>query len=488
MGDWGRISELFEQARPLAPTERERLLAQAAELDPAAAAEARAMLAAHDRAGTFLETPAWQALPELLMEDAGPSMTGSRLGPYRVQEEIGRGGMGVVYAAEDDRLGRMVALKVLSPAYRDDPGARERLSQEARAAATLSHPHIATVYALEDLEGHLFIVSELVRGSTLRQTLAAGALPKDVLIETARQIAEALEIAHAHGIVHRDLKPENVLVDAHGQIKVVDFGIARGLTPTSGANLALTLTGAVLGTPGYMAPEQLRGVPVDARADVFAFGVMTYELATGAHPFGGSDPAAVIERLVADAPALSRTIDPPALDTVVRRCLRGDPADRYASGSALAAAIRSIDASAPTPVATRPLPRSAWWWQFHQIAVAAITVAAITHVGLNKGWLGAAGSIAFLLMLVLATISTTLRLHLWFVSLVHPAMLAALRARMLKWIATSETLFVAALLGCVSVLAGLHDLLAAHLLVTALLLALSLFVIEPATTRASLAV
>ena len=486
MADWARISDLFERARPLAPTDREQLLAQAAELDPDAAVEVRAMLAGHDRAGTFLETPAWRAMPELLMDDTGPSMTGSRIGSYQINEEIGRGGMGVVYAAEDVRLGRMVALKLLSPAYRDDPVARRRLSLEARAAATLSHPHIATVYALEDLEGHLFIVSELVRGSTLRQKLASGALPSDVLVETVTQVAEALEAAHAHGIVHRDLKPENVLVDGHGRIKVVDFGIARGVTP--GAAGALTLAGAVLGTPGYMAPEQLRGVAVDARADVFAFGVMALELATGAHPFGGSDPAAVIERLVSDDPPLSRSIDPPGLDAVVRRCLRGDPADRYSSGSELLVAIRSIAQTPSSLSSARPLPKSAWWWQFHQIAVAAITVAAITHVGFNKEWLGAPGSVVFLLMLVLATISTTLRLHLWFVSLVHPGMLAVIRARVLRWIVASETLFVAGLLGCVLILAGAHDLIAAHLLVTALLIALSLLVIEPATTRASLAV
>lgn len=488
MVDWPRISDLFERARPLAPTEREQLLAQAAELDPETAAEARAMLAAHDRAGGFLEAPAWQTMPELLIDDAAPSMTGSRIGPYHVHEEIGRGGMGIVYAAEDVRLGRMVALKLLSPAFRDDPIARERLSLEARAAATLSHPHIATVYALEELGGHLFIVSELVRGSTLRQTLASGALPRAVLVDTVRQIAEALEAAHTHGIVHRDLKPENVLVDGHGRIKVVDFGIARGMTPRPGADAALTLTGAVLGTPGYMAPEQLRGMPVDARADVFAFGVMAFELATGAHPFGGSDPAALIERLVSDDPPLSRALEPHGLDGVVRRCLRGDPADRYSSGSELAVAIRSINETPSSPDADRPRTKSAWWWQFHQIAVAAITVAAITHIGIHKAWLGSPGSVVFLGMLVVATISTTLRLHLWFVSLVHPGMLALVRARVLRWIAASETVFVAALLGCVSVLAGSHDLIAAHLLVSALLLALSLLVIEPATTRGSLAV
>ena len=487
MSDWGYVSELFDRALALGPAEREALLQREAAANHDAAAEVRALLAAHDRAGTFLETPVWQAMPELLAPDAGPSLTGRRIGPYEVREEIGRGGMGVVYAAEDVRLGRVVALKVLSSVYSDDPTARERLSQEARAAATLSHPRIATVHALEDIDGHLFIVSELVRGSTLRHVLASGALPRDRLLHTVTQIAEALEAAHARGIVHRDLKPENVLVDGDGQIKVVDFGIARSLTPAPGLSAALTLTGAVLGTPGYMAPEQLRGLPVDARADVFAFGIIAYELSTGAHPFGGSDPASLVERLVSDNPPLSRAIDPPELDAVVRRCLRGDPAGRFASGAELATALRAIDLTAPR-AGLRPLAQSAWWWQFHQVAVTLITILAITHVGFNKEWLGQNGSLVFLTMLVLATISTTLRLHMWFVSLVHPPMLRGLRERVLKWIAWSEAAFIIGCLGCVAALVGRHDLIAAHLVVTALLLALSLIVIEPATTRAALAV
>ena len=309
--------------------------------------EVRDMLRAHDRSAAFLEEPAWAAAPELLSESAVEnSLTGRRIGPYEVREEVGRGGMGVVYAAEDVRLRRVVALKMLPPAYSRDAVARERLSREARAAAALSHPGIATIYALEDIDGDLFIASELVRGTTLRSALAAGALPRARLIDTLTQIAEALAAAHRHGIVHRDLKPENVLCTPEGRVKIVDFGIARHLTVPD-ANAGLTLTGAQLGTPGYMAPEQLRGRPIDARADIFAFGVMAYELATGAHPFGGSDPAALLERLVSDDPPLSRPIDPAGLDRIVRTCLRGDPAGRYASGLDLLDALRSLDAAEP---------------------------------------------------------------------------------------------------------------------------------------------
>jgi serine/threonine protein kinase len=413
-------------------------------------------------------------------------LTGRRIGPYQVREEVGRGGMGVVYAAQDERLGRLVALKMLPPAYSRDAVARERLSREARAAAALSHPAIATVYALEEIDGDLFIASELVDGATLRTGLASGPLDKTRLIETVMQIAEALDAAHRHGIIHRDLKPENVLCASDGRIKVVDFGIARSVTPVARRGAGLTLTGSRLGTPGYMAPEQLRGQPIDARADVFAFGVMSYELATGSHPFGGSDPAALLERLVSDDPPLSRPIDPPALDAIIRKCLRGDPAGRYPSCSELLAALRAAQGGTAIATPTNPSPATAWWWKFHQVAVASLTIAAVIVVGIHRRWIDPYGSAAFLAVLVLATISTTLRLHMWFASQVHPATLPALRARVLRWVVVCETLLLSLLMAIGVAFAGPHDGSAAYMVVTALLLLLSLMVIEPATTRASL--
>jgi len=489
--DWRRISAIFEQALTLDADGRERLLAQEEASHPGIATELRAMLRAHDRADNFLEHPAWIASPELLAEGPESTLTGRRIGPYEVGEEVGRGGMGVVYAACDGRLGRDVALKMLPVAFSQDARARERLAREARAAAALSHPSIATIYALEEIDGDLYISSELVRGSTLRTALASGPLPRHQLSFVLMQIADALEAAHRQGIVHRDLKPENVLVASGGRVKVVDFGIARNITPMDEARVALTLTGTHLGTPGYMAPEQLRGQPVDARADIFAFGVMAYELATGSHPFGGSDPASLVERLVSDTSPLARPIEPPGLDAIVRRCLRGNPADRFASGMELAEALRALPPATGAVRATVEESRttlldSAWWWQFHQVAVAVITIAAVVHIGVHKDWIGRYGSAAFIGVLVLATVSTTLRLHLWFVSLVHPATLASIRARVLKWIVGAESVFLTGLIGIALVLAGPHDGIAAHLVVTGLLMLLSLIVIEPATTRASL--
>ena len=484
---WQRITSVFDEALALDQAGRERLLAREEAADPRVAAEVRALLRAHDSADGFLEEPVWARSPELLSDSLDAPLTGRRLGPYQVREQVGRGGMGVVYAAEDQRLGRVVALKLLPPAFSRDAVARERLAREARAAAALSHPSIATVYALEEFDGDLFIASELVSGPTLRARLASGAMPRERLIDTLVQIAEALDAAHAHGIVHRDLKPENVLCAADGRVKVVDFGIARHVTPMPDAQAGLTLTGARLGTPGYMAPEQLRGQPADARADIFAFGVMAYELATGTHPFGGSDPAALLERLVSDDPPLSRPIDPPGLDAIVRRCLRGDPASRFASGGELLRALRALGGGAARLDADRPaLLGNAWWWKFHQVAVSALTIAAVIVVGFKKGWVDPYGAEVFLAVLVFATVSTTLRLHMWFVSQVHPASLPSLRRRVLRWVIVCESILLTLLMAFGIAIAGPHSAIAAQFVVTALLLLLSLMVIEPATTRASL--
>ena len=485
--DWPRVTALFERAVALDAAARERLLADLTATDPDVVAEVRAMLRAHDTSAGFLEDPVWVKNPELLSETPEAPLTGRRVGPYQVREEVGRGGMGVVYAAEDERLGRVVALKMLPPSFSRNAVARERLAREARAAAALSHPAIATIYALEEIEGNLFISSELVHGDTLRAVLSSGALPRERLLDVLLQIAGALEAAHRQGIVHRDLKPENVLYGTDGRVKIVDFGIARHLTPVPDARAGLTLTGSQLGTPGYMAPEQLRGRAIDASADVFAFGVMAYELATGTHPFGGSDPAALLERLVSDDPPLSRRIDPPGLDAIIRMCLRGEPSARYRSGAELSEALRALSTKAPVAAAAPPIPAGgAWWWKFHQMAIGLLSAGAVLLLGLKKDYLAPYGSVIFLIVLVLGTITTTLRVHLWFVAQVQPATLLHVRARVLRALVVLESLFATVLLAIGIALSGTHDATAAELVIVALLIALSLIVIEPATTRASL--
>ena len=254
------------------------------------------LLASHASSGGFLEVPAWGVAPELMFSEETVTLAGRMVGPYRVLNEIGRGGMGIVYAAEDTRLDRRVALKALPPDYSADTARRERLRREARAAASLTHPSIATIYALEEIDGTLYIVSELVQGHTLRDELRGGPLRPPQLQSTLLQIAEALSAAHAQGIVHRDLKPENIMRAADGRVKVLDFGLARAAAPDGRTMTRLTEAGNAPGTPGYMAPEQLSGGTIDARTDVFAFGVLIAELATGEHPFG-PDTAAMMKRM-----------------------------------------------------------------------------------------------------------------------------------------------------------------------------------------------
>jgi Protein tyrosine and serine/threonine kinase len=234
-----------------------------------------------------------------------------------------------------------------------------------------------------------------------------------------------------------------------------------------------------------MAPEQLRGETLDARADVFAFGVMACELATGAHPFGGNDPAALVERMVSDALIVSTHLTTSGLDAVVRRCLQGSRENRYANGGELSAALRAAIAGAPAaPSAAAKM--TLWWWQFHQVAVALLCGAVLIPMWLSRPW-NSWGSAAFLATLVLVTISTALRLHLWFVSHVHQSGFPIQRARLLPWIVAIEALLVVLLTAVAIALSGRHDPVAAWFVVTALLLVVSIVVIEPATTRAALA-
>ena len=275
-------------------------------------------------------------------EAGGAGLTaGRRLGPYRIIRKLGEGGMGVVHLAEDTRLGRRVAIKALPPRFTRDERRRRRLRREARAAASLTHPGIATVHALEEFDGALCIVSEYVAGETLRQELAAGPLPPADLLDTAIAIARALAAAHEGNVLHRDLKPENVIrvrdtgIEDAG-VKIVDFGLARFGDPEAAAASATQLTapGAMLGTPGYMAPEQIRGEPVDFRADIFAFGVLLFELATGSHPFTSATPVSTVARVLEATPPDLRQLAPAcpaALAAVIRRCLQKDPAQRYAA-------------------------------------------------------------------------------------------------------------------------------------------------------------
>ena len=271
---WQLLKELFEAAYEKSPAERAAFLDNSCSGDPSLKKEVEALLASYTR-GSFLEKPAHEAVPELFDNEAAETLTGSQLGPYEVGSEIGRGGMGIVYLARDTRLDRPVAIKMLAPQYTRDAQQRERLKREARAAARLSHPSIATVYSLEEFDDSVCIVSEYIQGPTLCQIMSEGRLPFDQVLDIAIQIARGLVAAHEEGIVHRDLKPENVIRTESGIVKILDFGLAR-VEPKEGAdaNPRLTQSGVFLGTPAYASPEQLLGFGVDRNTDIFSFGII----------------------------------------------------------------------------------------------------------------------------------------------------------------------------------------------------------------------
>jgi len=306
-------------------------------------------------------------------------IAGQRLGPYEIVSALGAGGMGEVYRARDTKLNRDVAIKVLLPAVANDPDRLARFSREAQVLASLNHPNIAHVHGLEESIGVTALVMELVEGEDLSQRIARGAIPIDEVLPIARQIAEALEAAHDHGIIHRDLKPANIKVRADGTVKVLDFGLAKAIDPTRGSSadamnsptLSMhgTQAGIILGTAAYMAPEQAKGKAVDKRADVWAFGVVLYEMLTGAKAFPGEDISDTLATLLKFDPDWSRlpADTPPSIRRLLKRCLTKDPKLRLREcGSAIAdiddasqseiIAGRGDDASAPQTM-TSATPR-----------------------------------------------------------------------------------------------------------------------------------
>ncbi|HSM51236.1 MAG TPA: protein kinase [Thermoanaerobaculia bacterium] len=272
---------------------------------------------------------------------------GSRLGPYVIAGRIGAGGMGEVYRARDTRLGRDVALKTLPPDLARDAERRARFEREARAVASLNHPHIVTLHSLEEVEGILFLTMELVEGETVDAAVARARGDLTGLLRIASAVADAVAYAHARGILHRDLKPSNLMVTREGRVKVLDFGLAKLREPIGGEasrSSATTLPGGptghhvVLGTPAYMSPEQVEGRPVDERCDLFSLGVVLYELATGERPFRGRSTIAVLSAVLRETPRpimeLNPTV-PPELARIVMRCLAKEPGERYASAREL---------------------------------------------------------------------------------------------------------------------------------------------------------
>jgi hypothetical protein len=346
-----------------------------------------------------------------------------------------------------------------------DPLQRERLRHEARAAAALTHPGICTVYALEELEGSLFIATEFINGHTLRDEIRQGSPPApDDVFRTARELAAALAAAHGAGIVHRDLKPENVMRGADGRLKILDFGLARSQEsgrrpePTFG-----TRAGLLVGTPGYIAPEQLAGERGDARADVYAFGVLMSEYACGAHPFATGAPRAV-----------------PGIGGVIAQCLRQSPDERFASAREIADALdgHRIAAGGRLPIL---------WWRIHQLTIIALYIVASSVAWQIKDWIETPVTVALFIALgAAATIGGVFRGHLVFTERMNPSGLASELARASRATTLVDLLFAALMMIDGVIVVRVGALPAVFTVSLAVLIALAALVLEPATTRAAL--
>lgn len=478
--------------------QRAIVLAQQCGDDVALRAEVTSLLEALGRTTGFLERSVFADVdPEILLE-LGPLQAGTTLGPYHVRREIGRGGMGVVYEADDTRLARRIALKVLPFGLADDEGRRTRFRREARAAAALAHPNIATVHALEEIDGALVLVSEYVAGPTVRERLRNGRLERGEAVRILGGVAAALDAAHAHGVVHRDIKPENIVLTESGAVKVLDFGLAR-IDP---APTAVTLElGGVLGTPGYMAPEQIRSAPTDARVDLFAWGALAYELLSGTNPFVGPTPAASLARtLEFDPPSLAAHGDcPRAIADIVAKCLRKEPDQRCPSAAHVLAALElppreSRDARAH--VSQRGLPAAAvrsggtsgprFWWSVHQIATSAACLLMLIPIWLGRTWPPRPfGLLLFLVALASSVIIVGARLQALFAIRVYGAHLPDVHRQARRWTVPAEIGLCAVLFALAAIAVADHERMAVLFVACASGLTLASLFVEPRTAHAA---
>jgi serine/threonine-protein kinase len=350
---WEKIVDLAEAATELGIEEREAFLDKACAGDDAMRCEVESLLASDQQAESFIEAPAFRTAAELIAEDLDGSMIDQEVGLFKIVGSLGAGAMGEVYLALDTRLGRKVALKFLPSHFTNDKARVRRFEREARAASTLNHPNIIIVYKIDQSCGLHFIATEFVEGETLRQHLKSRRLTVAEALDVAIQAASALEAAHQAGVVHRDIKPDNIMVRPDGLIKILDFGLAkifdqRHETPESSGSIepkSSTQTGAVLGTPYYMSPEQARGLNVDGRTDIFSLGVVIYEMLTGRKPFEGETPSHVVVAILEkDPPPISESSPGIStdLENVVSRTLEKDAQARYQTARELIENLRRI--------------------------------------------------------------------------------------------------------------------------------------------------
>ena len=492
---WLQIKALFTETAAKPVEERAAFLEKACGGDVELRREIENLLA-EDRMDGFLEKPVYAAAPQLFENGAtagggADNLTGKTLGPYKILRELGRGGMGVVYLGHDARLDRKAAVKLISPHGIYDARLYDRFRAEARAAGRLSHPGIATVYTMEECEAGLYAAFEYVEGRTLRELSGmsqGSAFPFSKIADIAIQIADAMSAAHAHGIVHRDLKPENIMLTGDGRVKILDFGLA-GMESPGGAGTGLTQSGAFLGTPAYASPEQLLGHPVSYASDIFSFGVLLYELATGAHPFGGKGSISVIARILQgdfEDPSTVNSAVPRAFGQIVSRCLRKNPEERYGGMNDLLAELRAFYPDGVPAPRSQPRTSTLFWWQFHQAVAGFGYYGMLYPLWRVKEWLGGIeGSILFFPTLVAVGIAANLRLHLWFTSCFHLSNLKKQRRNVAAWIRRADWVFVVMLAATALRIHTRHAIIATLMMGAAIGALAAFYWVEPATTKAA---
>jgi len=410
---WEQIGQLYYEAKEIDPPGRAAFLDQACAGNESLRREVEALLAVEASVGDFIAAPALKDAAELLTAEAAPEeMVGKQLGHYQILSLVGTGGMGEVYAARDTRLGRKVAIKLLPTIVSRDADRLRRFDQEARAIGMLNHPNILTIHDIGTHEGAPYIVSELLEGETLREWIKDGAIAMPRAVDFALQITRGLAAAHDRGLAHRDLKPENVFITKDGLVKILDFGLAKlaqsqRFNNLSGPSFPVVRTdpGLVMGTVGYMAPEQVRGEEADHRADIFAFGVILHEMLAGQRPFRGDTAvetmSAILKQEPPELPA-PLVAQSPGLQRVIHRCLEKRPEQRFQSASDLGFAIESLTSSALNPSGSR--------WSAAEASGSAPTLQFQPKRGrigriLRSGWIGWAAAGVFMLTSILLAVS-----------------------------------------------------------------------------------
>src|SRR5262245_56391404 len=394
---WKKIKEVYDRALDLSGDEREGFLAEACGDDDDLRCEVESLLVAHEDAGSFLQSPAVEVAAREIVADEdtspAPQLIGRELTNYRIVSLLGRGGMGGVYLAEDKRLRRKVALKPLPAQFTNDAERVRRFEREANAASATNHPNILTIYEIGQAEGLRFIATEFVDGVTLRQAMQSDRMSIAESLTVAIQVTGALSAAHEAGIIHRDIKPENVMVRRDGIVKVLDFGLAK-LKPQQNLPVdsqvatqrEITDPGTVMGTVGYMSPEQVCGREADTRADIFSFGMILYEMLSGKRAFNGASVADVMSAILKEEPPeLGETNAriSPALEKIVRRCLEKKPERRFQTESNIGFALEALHSSSGMRIEAAGASPSRL---FGQARLAWVVAGAVSLVALALAW------------------------------------------------------------------------------------------------------